>query len=58
MAATGSRPISSIPPVSLWRMFVATGNGDFTGSVPFGINADYADSVLNLNLAARTDRDG
>ena len=33
------------------RMLVATGNGDFTGSVPFGINADYADSVLNLNLA-------
>ncbi len=32
------------------RMFVATGNGDFTGTFPYGSNMDYGDSVVNLDL--------
>jgi hypothetical protein len=32
------------------RMFVATGNGDFTAAIPYGSNMDYGDSVVNLDL--------
>ncbi|MGA2190964.1 MAG: chitobiase/beta-hexosaminidase C-terminal domain-containing protein, partial [Steroidobacteraceae bacterium] len=32
------------------RMFVATGNGDFTGAVPYTTSMDFGDSVLNLDL--------
>ncbi|MBV8675454.1 MAG: chitobiase/beta-hexosaminidase C-terminal domain-containing protein [Acidobacteriaceae bacterium] len=33
------------------RMFVPTGNGDYTGAIPYTNNMDYGDSILNLNLA-------
>jgi hypothetical protein len=33
------------------RMFVATGNGDFTGTVPYAAGMDFGDSVVDLNLA-------
>ncbi len=32
------------------RMFVATGNGDFTASTPYSAGMDFGDSVLNLDL--------
>ena len=32
------------------RMFVATGNGDFTGSFPYRANMDFGDSILNFDL--------
>jgi hypothetical protein len=32
------------------RMFVATGNGDFTGVLPYRSNMDFGDSVVNLDL--------
>jgi Legume lectin domain/Chitobiase/beta-hexosaminidase C-terminal domain/Bacterial lectin len=32
------------------RMFVATGNGDYTATKPYGVNMDYGDSILNLDL--------
>jgi hypothetical protein len=32
------------------RMFVATGNGDYTASAPYGAGMDFGDSVLNLDL--------
>ncbi len=35
------------------RMFVATGNGDFTATVPYTTgNVDYGDSIVNLNLSS------
>jgi hypothetical protein len=34
------------------RMFVATGNGDFTATPPYGNNMDFGDSVLNLDLSS------
>jgi len=34
------------------RMFVVTGNGDFTATPPYGNNMDYGDSVLNLDLSS------
>jgi hypothetical protein len=32
------------------RMFVATGNGDYTATTPYAAGMDYGDSVLNLDL--------
>lgn len=32
------------------RMFVPTGNGDFTASAPYKAGMDYGDSILNLDL--------
>jgi hypothetical protein len=32
------------------RMFVPTGNGDFTASSPYTAGMDYGDSILNLDL--------
>ena len=32
------------------RMFVATGNGDYTASAPYTANMDFGDSILNLDL--------
>ena len=32
------------------RMFVATGNGDFTAAIPYGSNMNYGDSVVDLDL--------
>jgi hypothetical protein len=32
------------------RLFVATGNGDYTAVPPYGSNMDYGDSVLDLDL--------
>ena len=32
------------------RMFVATGNGDYTASSPYKAGMDFGDSVLNLDL--------
>ena len=32
------------------RMFIATGNGDYTATTPYSSNMDYGDSVLNLDL--------
>jgi hypothetical protein len=32
------------------RMFVATGNGDYTASSPYKFGMDFGDSVLNLDL--------
>ena len=32
------------------RMFIATGNGDYTAALPYSSNMDYGDSVLNLDL--------
>lgn len=32
------------------RMFVATGNGDYTASSPYTNNMDYGDSILDLDL--------
>jgi len=32
------------------RMFIATGNGDFTAETPYGNALDYGDSVVNLDL--------
>jgi hypothetical protein len=34
------------------RMFVATGNGDFTATPPYGHGMDFGDSVLNLDLSS------
>jgi hypothetical protein len=33
------------------RMFVATGNGDYTASKPYAAGMDYGDTILNLDLA-------
>ena len=34
------------------RLFLATGNGDYTATVPYGTNnMDYGDSILNLDLS-------
>jgi hypothetical protein len=32
------------------RMFVPSGNGDFTAAAPYTSNMDYGDSILNLDL--------
>jgi len=32
------------------RMFVPTGNGDFTATAPYAAGMDYGDSILNLDL--------
>jgi hypothetical protein len=32
------------------RMFVATGNGDYTATKPYGGNMDYGDSIVRLDL--------
>jgi hypothetical protein len=32
------------------RMFIATGNGDFTATSPYANNMDYGDSIANLDL--------
>jgi len=32
------------------RMFIATGNGDYTATTPYGSGMDYGDSILNLDL--------
>jgi len=32
------------------RMFLATANGDYTASYPYGNNMDYGDSVVDLDL--------
>jgi LysM repeat protein len=32
------------------RMFVATGNGDYTATTPYAAGMDYGDSVLDLDL--------
>jgi hypothetical protein len=32
------------------RMFVATGNGDYTATTPYATGMDYGDSILNLDL--------
>jgi hypothetical protein len=32
------------------RMFVATGNGDYTATTPYAAGMDFGDSVLNLDL--------
>ena len=32
------------------RMFTATGNGDFTATVPYAAGMDFGDSILNLDL--------
>jgi len=32
------------------RMFVATGNGDYTASTPYAAGMDFGDSILNLDL--------
>ena len=32
------------------RMFLATGNGDYTGAVPYANTMDFGDSILDLNL--------
>jgi hypothetical protein len=32
------------------RMFIATGNGDFTAAPPYANGMDYGDSVVNLDL--------
>jgi hypothetical protein len=32
------------------RMFLATGNGDFTATTPYANGMDYGDSILNLDL--------
>ncbi len=34
------------------RMFVATGNGDYTATKPYAAGMDYGDSVLNLDLTS------
>jgi LysM repeat protein len=33
------------------RMFIATGNGDYTATSPYAFGMDYGDSVLNLDLS-------
>src|SRR6266568_1992290 len=33
------------------RMFVATGNGDYTATAPYAAGMDFGDSVLNLDLS-------
>jgi hypothetical protein len=33
------------------RMFIPTGNGDFTASSPYSAGMDYGDSILNLDLS-------
>ncbi len=35
------------------RMFVATGNGDYTASAPYTANMDFGDSILNLRFDQR-----
>ena len=32
------------------RMFVPTGNGDYTANIPYAPGMDYGDSILNLDL--------
>jgi LysM repeat protein len=32
------------------RMFVATGNGDYSATTPYAAGMDYGDSILNLDL--------
>ena len=32
------------------RMFIPTGNGDFTATIPYTSGMDYGDSILNLDL--------
>jgi hypothetical protein len=32
------------------RMFIPTGNGDFTATTPYASGMDYGDSILNLDL--------
>ncbi len=32
------------------RIFLATGNGDFTATTPYAAGMDYGDSILNLDL--------
>ncbi|MGD0938418.1 MAG: chitobiase/beta-hexosaminidase C-terminal domain-containing protein [Terracidiphilus sp.] len=32
------------------RMFVATGNGDYTATIPYAAGMDYGDSILDLDL--------
>ena len=32
------------------RMFLSTGNGDFTATTPYAAGMDYGDSILNLDL--------
>jgi hypothetical protein len=46
-------PADQLDPVNYpyGRMFIATGNGDFTGAVPYAAGMDFGDSVVDLNLA-------
>jgi hypothetical protein len=32
------------------RIFIPTGNGDYTATTPYGANMDYGDSILTLDL--------
>ena len=32
------------------RMFIPTGNGDFTATIPYASGMDYGDSILDLDL--------
>jgi len=36
------------------RMFVPTGNGDYTAAKPYNAGMDFGDSILNLDLASGT----
>ena len=50
-AAPAWQPMCSIRSIIPYgRVFIATGNGDFTATTPYAAGMDFGDSILNLDL--------